>query len=61
MCLSAVYEVSDGREELVCEHTAEIVMDGKRIILTDIMGAEISISGVLKSIDLVKNIVKIEV
>ena len=60
MCLSAVYEVKDGSEELVCEHTAEIIMDGGVITLTDIMGKEIILTGVLKSIDLMKNVVKIE-
>jgi len=61
MCLSAVYEVRDGNETLVCEHTTAINLDGETVTLTDIVGEEIVITGVLKSIDLVKNIIKIEV
>jgi len=36
-------------------------MDGGVITLTDIMGEETVITGLLKSIDLVKNIILIEV
>ena len=61
MCLSAVYEVSGGNEKLVCEHAAAIDLDNGVIRLTDIVGAEFSITGKLKSIDLAKNIIKIEV
>jgi len=60
MCLSAVYEVRDGSEKLVCEHATAISLDGGAITLTDLLGDEIVITGVLKSIDLVKNIIKIE-
>ena len=61
MCLSAVYEVRDGTETLVCDYATEIKLDGGEIRLTDIIGDEIVVTGVLKSIDLVKNIIKIEV
>ena len=61
MCLSAVYEVRDGNEKLVCEHATAISLDGGVITLTDIVGEEFVIAGILKSIDLVKNIIKIEV
>ena len=60
MCLSAVYEVKDGGENLICEHATAISMDDGIITLTDILGAEIVMAGALKSIDLVKNIIKIE-
>ena len=61
MCLSAVYEVRSGSEKLICEHAVAISLDGGVITLTDIMGEEIIITGVLKSIDLVRNNIKIEV
>jgi len=61
MCLSAVYEVRDGSEKLVCEHATAISLDGGVITLTDILGEEVVITGVLHSIDLVKNIIKITV
>ena len=59
MCLSAVYEVRGGNESLVCEYTTAISLDGRVITLTDIMGDEIAITGTLKSIDLVNNIIRI--
>lgn len=60
MCLSSVYEVRDGKEKLICEHTTAISSDGSVITLTDIMGDSIAIAGIIRSIDLVKNIVKVE-
>lgn len=61
MCLSDVYEIGAGTEKLMCEHTTAVSIDGEVITLTDIMGEEVVITGVIKSIDLVKNIIKIEV
>ena len=61
MCLSSVYEVRDGSEKLVCEHATAISLDGGIVTLTDILGEEIVIAGVLKSIDLAKNIIKVQV
>jgi len=61
MCLSAVYEVRGGDERLVCEHAAAMSLDGNIITFTDILGEEIVVTGILKSIDLAKNIIKIEV
>jgi predicted RNA-binding protein len=60
MCLSAVYEVRGDNETLVCEHTTGIVLGDGVVTLTDLMGDEIVVTGALKSIDLVKNIIKIE-
>ena len=61
MCLSAVYEVKDGNERLVCDHVTTISLDENTIRLTDLMGEEVILTGFLKSIDLVKNIIKVEV
>jgi len=60
LCLSAVYEVRDGTEALVCEFTTAINVNGPEITLTDIMGDDLVIRGALRSIDLVKNIVLID-
>ena len=60
MCLSVAYEIRDGNENLICEYVAAISLDDGVITLTDIMGEEITIKGVLKSIDLAKNIIKIQ-
>ena len=61
MCLSAVYEIRDGSERLVCEYVTAISFDEDLITLTDIMGEDIVIKGILRSIDLVKNVIKIDV
>lgn len=60
MCLSAVYEVRDGNESLVCEYTTAISLGDGIITLTDLLGDEIEVKGTLRSIDLVKNIIKIQ-
>lgn len=60
MCLSAVYEVGDGREKLICEHATALSVNGAVITLTDILGEELAVTGILKSIDLVKNIIMVE-
>ncbi|MDR2570433.1 MAG: CooT family nickel-binding protein [Oscillospiraceae bacterium] len=61
MCLSSVYEVRGEDERLICEHTAAIDIDGEKITLTDIVGEEVTIVGVLKYLDLARNIIKITV
>ena len=61
MCLSAVYEVRNGDETLVSEHVGSVVLDGGKVTLTDIMGEEVVVTGTLKSVDLIRNIIKIEV
>ena len=60
MCLSAVYEIKDGNERLVSEHVSAIKLEDDLVTLTDIMGEETVIKGSMKSIDLVKNIIKID-
>ena len=60
MCLSAVYEVKDGNESLICEYTTSLNIEGSVITLTDIMGEEVVFTGALKSVDLVKNIIILE-
>ena len=61
MCLSAVYEVRGGEEKLLCEYVTALNFDGGVITLTDIMGEDTVVSGVLKSVDLVKNIIRVQV
>lgn len=60
MCLSAVYEVGSGEQKLLCEYTTAVSFDGGSITFTDIMGEETVITGSLKTIDLVKNIITVE-
>ena len=60
MCLSTVYAVENGTEKKICEYVCRIEIDGKNVMLTDIMGEKITVSGTLKSMDFVKNCAIIE-
>jgi predicted RNA-binding protein len=61
MCLSNVFSVTpDGSQTLVSEGVTGILIAGDSVKLTDIMGREICVSGMLKSVDLIKNAVLIE-
>ena len=54
MCLSTAYRlVPEGEDEKICEFISEVKIDGDKIILTDIMGKEIEVPGVIKSMDFV--------
>ena len=57
MCLSKVYEVLDGNENLISDYVSGLSVESGYIIVTDIMGEEKKISGAIKSIDLVKNVI----
>ena len=60
MCLSTVYAVVNGNEKKVCEYVCNIELDENNITLTDIMGSQTKVKGVLKSMDFVKNLAIIE-
>ncbi len=54
MCLSTAYKLIPGEEdEKICEFIREVKVDGDTVILTDIMGQEIEVPGVIRSMDFV--------
>ena len=55
MCLSKVYEIRDGAENLLCEYVSGVDVSGDTVIFKDILGVETSVRGAITSIDLVKN------
>jgi predicted RNA-binding protein len=60
MCLSTAYELGQGgTKKRLCEYVSGIKVTGGTIILTDLMGQEISVKGDLESVDLVKNAITI--
>jgi predicted RNA-binding protein len=60
MCLSTAYELGEGgTKKQLCEYISGITVAGDTIILTDLMGQEISVKGVLERVDLVKNAITI--
>jgi predicted RNA-binding protein len=60
MCLSTAYELGEGdmRKE-ICEYVSNIKVSGDTITLTDLMGVEMNVSGILEGVDLVKNAILI--
>jgi predicted RNA-binding protein len=60
MCLSTAYELGgNGERKLLCEYVSVIKVVGDTITLTDLMGQELSVTGALESVDLVKNAITI--
>ena len=56
MCLSIAYKENPGKEdEKLCEYVSEVKIDGRKIVLTDIMGKEITVDGIVKSMDFVNS------
>ena len=60
MCLSTVYKLTGGEQEKVCEYVSGIAVGDGSVTLTDIMGDETVLSGIIRSIDLVKNIILVD-
>ncbi|MDR2630176.1 MAG: CooT family nickel-binding protein [Spirochaetaceae bacterium] len=60
MCLSTVYELgAAGARRVLCEYTSNIRVAGDTITMIDLMGKEVSVTGTLQSVDLVKNTILI--
>jgi len=60
MCLSNVYKTTGDEETLVCEYVSNISVEGENVIITDVLGKEITVPGTLLKVDLIKNIVMIK-
>ncbi|MDR1352327.1 MAG: CooT family nickel-binding protein [Treponema sp.] len=60
MCLSTAWELDPfGERKMLCEHVAGLSVAGNTVTLTDLMGNEVSVSGTLRGVDLVKNTITI--
>jgi len=60
MCLSTVYREVNGEKSKVCEYVSSIESEGDTYTMTDIMGAQYTVKGSLKSLDFIKNEIIIE-
>lgn len=60
MCLSNVYLVSDEKESLVCEYASQVSVNGNEIRLTDVIGQEVTVTGTIVSVDLIKNEIRVK-
>lgn len=57
MCLSTAYKNSRDSENIMAKNITQIGFDGGEIVLTDLMGAELRVSGMLSYVDLVNGVV----
>ena len=56
MCLSTAWEIDEkGGRIKIREYISSVRVSGGTVTLTDLMGEEVTITGILQSIDLVKN------
>ena len=60
MCLAAAYKNKQTPENLICKYVSNIGFDNGKVVLTDVLGEEISLEGKLSAVDLVKNVVVIQ-
>jgi predicted RNA-binding protein len=61
MCLSTVYELgTGGTRKLLREYVSSVTVSEDTLTFTDIMGDEVAVTGSLRSVDLVKNIIIID-
>ena len=52
MCLSTVYLNAKEEDKVAASYVAQIRVDGRKIVLTDVMGAQQVIEGTLSWVDL---------
>lgn len=58
MCLSTAFkEVPGAENEKLCEYISEVKVVGDSVVMTDIMGKEIEVPGVIKSMDFVNSVI----
>jgi predicted RNA-binding protein len=61
MCLSTVYELGmGGTRKLLRDYVSSVSVSEDTLTFTDIMGEELAVTGFLRSVDLVKNIILID-
>ncbi|NLB28720.1 MAG: CooT family nickel-binding protein [Clostridiales bacterium] len=57
MCLSTAYANIRSAETVMAKNVTQLGFDGGDIILTDLMGAEVRVTGTLSFVDLVNGVV----
>ena len=55
MCLSTAYKLENGNRVVLGSYVYSIEIDGDSIKLTTLMGEEITLTGFVKNVDLIKN------
>ena len=61
MCLATVYGKQNDTESVILKNATRIDVDGKKIVIRDIIGMEIVVEGEIQMVDLANAAVKIAV
>ena len=61
MCLATVYGKKNGTESVILKNATRIDVEGKKIVIRDIIGMETVIEGEIQMVDLASAVVKIAV
>lgn len=61
MCLATVYGKKNDAESVILKNASYLSVDGKKIVIRDIIGMETAVEGELLSVDLANAVVKIKV
>ena len=59
MCLSTAYEIGNGGEKFIADRITNVNVEGDTVRLTTLLGTQTVVEGLLKSIDLNKNLIYI--
>lgn len=61
MCLATVYGKKNDTESVILKNATRIDVNGKKIVIRDIIGMEIVVEGEIQMVDLAGGVVKIKV
>ncbi|MEA4895533.1 MAG: CooT family nickel-binding protein [Oscillospiraceae bacterium] len=60
MCLSTAYAVGSGSEKFIADRITNVDVEDGKVRLTTLLGTQTLVDGLLKSVDLNKNVIYIE-
>lgn len=60
MCMSTAYEQRGDETILLCENVKNAMVSGDEITFVDILGSTVTVKGVIKKVDLIKNIMLVD-
>ncbi|MBQ9878927.1 MAG: CooT family nickel-binding protein [Clostridia bacterium] len=60
MCLSSVYQKTDGEAVFLCKNIARVIPGQGEVVCYDLMGARTVIPGEIMDIDLMENVILIK-
>lgn len=60
MCLSSAYEAGGAEDKFICDRVASVDVEGDKVRLTDLLGRTVVVDGHILSMDLNKNVIRIQ-